>query len=106
MITLNNEKAQNIQSSVGLLLEAAKETQERLLAIEASTFGKDSPTIPGSPKAPTNLPDYVTNLPTILGLNRLIRALCAEVFQDADPEKLITGDARTGGLRVSKCFNP
>ena len=52
MITLNNKKAQNIQSSVGLLLEAAKETQERLLAIEASTFGKDSPTIPGSPEAP------------------------------------------------------
>ena len=94
MITLNNKKAQNIQSSVGLLLEAAKETQERLLAIEASTFGKDSPTIPGSPEAPTNLPNYVTNLPTILGLNRLIRALCAEVFQDADPEKLITGDAQ------------
>lgn len=93
MITLNNKKAQNIQSSVGLLLEAAKETQERLLAIEASTFGKDSPTIPGSPEAPTNLPNYVTNLPTILGLNRLIRALCAEVFQDADPDKLITGDA-------------
>ena len=94
MITLNNKKAQNIQSSVGLLLEAAKETQERLLAIEASTFGKDSPTIPGSPEAPANLPNYVTNLPTILGLNRLIRALCAEVFQDADPDKLITGDAQ------------
>lgn len=93
MITLNNKKAQNIQSSVGLLLEAAKETQERLLAVEASTFGKDSPTIPGSPEAPTDLPDYVTNLPTILGLNRLIKALCAEVFQDADPVKLASGEA-------------
>ena len=93
MLTLNNEKAQNIQSSVGLLLEAAKETQERLLAVEASTFGKDSPTIPGTHESPDGLPEYVTNLPTILGLNRLIKALCAEVFQDADPVKLAEGDA-------------
>ena len=90
-LTTNNNKSQNVLSSIGLLLEAAKETQQRLLAVEASAFGYDSPTIPGSHKTPENLPDYVTNLPTILGLNRLIKAVCAEVFQDADPIELAKG---------------
>ena len=91
-VTNNNDKAMNMLSTVGLLLEAAKETQERLLAVEASTFGKDSQTIPGTHTAPT-VPSYATNLPTILGLNRLIKALCAEVFQNADPDKIESGEA-------------
>ena len=65
-------------------MKAAKETQERLLNLEVSTYGKDSPTLPG---ADTLNENFKANdqKSTIAGLNRLVRALCREVFQDADP---------------------
>lgn len=118
-LTTKNDKAQNILSSVGLLLEAAKETQERLLAVETSTFGKDSPTLPGSEKKSNynnnkdSIPEWANQLPTILGLNRLVKALCAEVFQVPDPINLIrSGEFSETSLAdysrlddIDKCIN-
>ena len=87
MVTDNNEEGMRISSAVGILLKAAKETQERLLNLEISTYGKDSPTLPGEDK--TN-DDFKANdqHATIAGLNRLVKALCREVFQDADPTSI------------------
>lgn len=86
-ITDNAESAQNIISSVGLLFQAAKETQERLLKVEASTFGADAPTIPGHP-AKIYFPETpdVTPEATHLGLNRLIRAMAIELYGTANPD--------------------
>lgn len=106
MLTNNNENAQNIISSIGLLFQSAKETQDRLLALEASTFGVDSPTIPGNQELPDGWKDNdiisknydkenneviknkINQIPTVYGLNRLIRALCGEIFGDFNPKAL------------------
>ena len=92
-ITDNAESAQNINSTVGLLLKAAKETQERLLKVEASTFGADAPTIPGQTKnfVFPETPD-VTPEATHLGLNRLIRAMAIELYGTANPDDKKLGD--------------
>lgn len=83
LVTDNNEAGMNTSTVVGMLLKAAKETQERLLNLEVSTFGKDSPTLPGSDKVNSNYSQDQKS--TIAGLNRLVKALCQEVFQDSDP---------------------
>lgn len=46
-LTDNNDKSVNVVSSIGILMKAAQETQERLLNLEVSSYGKDSPTLPG-----------------------------------------------------------
>lgn len=86
-VTDNAEGSQNVISSIGLLLKAAKETQERLLKVEASTFGADAPTIPGQTKKFLfpETPD-VTPEATHLGLNRLIRAMAIELYGTANPD--------------------
>lgn len=93
-ITNTDENGENIVSSVGFLFAAAKETQERLLQLEASTFGFDAKTIPGNQTARhlnviennSIIPaDVLCNDPTSLGLNRLIRALCDEVYHTSNP---------------------
>lgn len=86
-ITDNKNAAQNIISSVGILLKAAKETQERLLNLEISTYGNDSPTLPGSDNLNANVSNLSQNS-TIAGLNRLVRALCREVFQKENPSHI------------------
>lgn len=88
-VTDDNDKAQNILSTVGILLKAAQETQARLLSLETSTFGDDTPTQPGY----ENVENYNAQSETLaenqnntmLGLNRLVKMLCKEVFQDANP---------------------
>ncbi|WP_288940110.1 hypothetical protein, partial [uncultured Streptococcus sp.] len=77
---------QDVLSTIGLLLSAAKETQERLLRVEASTFGRDYETIPGNhePYKLTDMPGVVPD-PTNYGLNRLIRAICQELYYDSNP---------------------
>lgn len=85
LLTDKRDSTVNINTTVGVLLAAAKETQERLLAIESSTFGDDYSHIPGSHTPHTGLPNGVSQTPTILGLNRLVRALCQEIFYTADP---------------------
>ena len=92
-ITDTAENTQNIISSVGLLLRAAKETQERLLKIEASTFGSDASTIPGArEKIVLDSFPEVTPEATHLGLNRLIRAMSLELYGTADPLNDLNGD--------------
>lgn len=91
MLTNDDEKAQNILSSIGLLAEAAKETQERLLKVETSTYGLDAPTLPGhvtNYNLDSTTKDYVEGLnqePLTYGLTRIVKALCREIFQNINP---------------------
>ena len=84
LLTDDKEASLNTNNAIGILLKAAKETQERLLNLEVSTYGKDSPTLPGADEKNVNFKTDEQKS-TIAGLNRLVRALCREVFQDADP---------------------
>lgn len=84
ILTDDKEVSLNTNNAIGILLKAAKETQERLLNLEVSTYGKDSPTLPGADEKNENFKAN-DQKSTIAGLNRLVRALCREVFQDADP---------------------
>lgn len=87
LLTDDKEASLNTNNAIGILLKAAKETQERLLNLEVSTYGKDSPTLPG---ADTLNENFTANdqKSTVAGLNRLVKALCREVFQDADPSNI------------------
>lgn len=87
LLTDDKEASLNTNNAIGILLKAAKETQERLLNLEVSTYGKDSPTLPGADEKNEN---FTTNdqKSTVAGLNRLVKALCREVFQDADPSNI------------------
>ena len=84
ILTDDKEASLNTNNAIGILLKAAKETQERLLNLEVSTYGKDSPTLPGADEKNENFKAN-DQKSTVAGLNRLVRALCREVFQDADP---------------------
>lgn len=104
-ITDNAETAQNVISSIGLLFKAAKETQERLLKIEASTFGADAPTIPGRnaedkitfPQTPDVTPEA-----THLGLNRLIRAMSMELYGTANPaDSILSKDFESNNTQTT-----
>lgn len=87
LLTDDKEASLNTNNAIGILLKAAKETQERLLNLEVSTYGKDSPTLPGADEENKNF--KVNNQKsTVAGLNRLVKALCREVFQDADPSNI------------------
>lgn len=98
LITNKKELAQELRSTVSILLKAAKETQERLLNVETSVFGFDSPTLPGDDETrKTELESLITdetlrskinNSPLLLGLNRLIRAICLELYDTTDLEKI------------------
>jgi len=87
LVTDNPEQGMRESTVIGILLKAAKETQERLLNLEVSTYGKDSPTLPGDDE---KNPNFTANdqKSTIAGLNRLVKALCREVFQNADPTNI------------------
>ena len=87
LLTDDKEVSLNTNNAIGILLKAAKETQERLLNLEVSTYGKDSPTLPGADEENKNFKAN-DQKSTIAGLNRLVRALCREVFQDADPSNI------------------
>lgn len=94
---------QNIISSIGLLMQAAKEVQKRLLDIEVSIYGMDAPTLPGASDrdlkndtyiAP-KLQDYIDQTPLLLGLNRVIKALSLEVFNTANLDKIVSEEITT-----------
>ena len=87
LLTDDKEVSLNTNNAIGILLKAAKETQERLLNLEVSTYGKDSPTLPGADEKNENFKAN-DQKSTVAGLNRLVRALCREVFQDADPSNI------------------
>lgn len=85
--TLTDNYGHNTTNTIGLLLAAAQETQERLLKTEASIFGADYENIPGDKKPLINLDiKGVTQEPTTYGLNRLVRAICAELYNSTNPE--------------------
>lgn len=86
LVTDNTESGMNTNNVVGMLLKAAKETQERLLNLEVAAYGKDAPTLPGSDTVNTKYSENQKS--TVAGLNRLVKALCREVFQDADPTSI------------------
>ena len=86
--TLTDNYGHNTTNTIGLLLAAAQETQERLLKTEASIFGADYENIPGDKKPKININiKGVTQEPTTYGLNRLVRAICAELYNSTNPEK-------------------
>lgn len=87
LLTDDKEVSLNTNNAIGILLKAAKETQERLLNLEVSTYGKDSPTLPGADEKNEHFKAN-DQKSTIAGLNRLVKALCREVFQDADPSNI------------------
>ena len=97
LMTGKKELNQEIRNTVGILLKAAKETQERLLDIETSIFGWDSKTLPGTQKGRTefidahiakDLQDQLNSSPLLLGLNRLMRAVTLELFDTTDFDKI------------------
>lgn len=97
LMTSKKELAQEIRNTVGILLIAAKETQERLLDVETSIYGFDAPTLPGGDEArktfidnqvDSRLQSALNNSPLLLGLNRLIRAICLEIYDTTDLEKI------------------
>lgn len=97
LITNKDELGQQVRATVGLLLKAAQETQSRLLNIESSVFGKDSPTFPGNKeerdgiinnRIATELQEDLNNLPLFFGLNRLMRVICLELFDTTDLEEI------------------
>lgn len=101
----SSSNGQDVLSTIGLLLNAAKETQERLLRVEASTFGRDYETIPGNhePYVLTGMPGVVPD-PTNYGLNRLIRAICQELYYDSNPfdSALVNGNTEVNTSSFSR----
>lgn len=116
LVTNKKELAQEIRSTVGLLIQAAQETQERLLNVETAVYGFDVDTIPGDDAARSNfvnslidtkLQEAINNTPLLLGLNRLMRAVCLELFDTTDLEKIdsevksVLGDSDNLGTTVT-----
>lgn len=97
LTTSKKELAQEIRNTVGILLKAAKETQERLLDVETAVYGFDAKTVPGSDAAhesfinnhiAKDLQEQLNNSPLLLGLNRLMRAISLEIFDTTDLEAI------------------
>ena len=97
LTTNKKELGQELRATVGILLKAASETQERLLNVEASVYGKDASTIPGDRegrhdevlgKIDESLQESLTNIPLYFGLNRLMRTICLELFDTTDLEQI------------------
>lgn len=116
LVTNKKELAQEIRSTVGLLIQAAQETQERLLNVETAVYGFDVDTIPGDDAARSNfvislidnkLQEAINNTPLLLGLNRLMRAVCLELFDTTDLEKIdsevksVLGDSDNLGTTIT-----
>lgn len=93
-------KSVRVDDMVGFLLAAAGETQKRLAKLERSTYGRD---VMDETKIDfINMPE-VNSEHTYYGLNRLVRAICLELFGKAnpDPEKLVADkDTRTSLSRM------
>lgn len=97
LTTSKKELAQEIRNTVGILLKAAKETQDRLLDVETAVYGFDAKTLPGSDDAKKafidehideKLQEQLNSSPLLLGLNRLMRALLLEIFDTTDLEDI------------------
>ena len=97
LMTSKQELAQEIRNTVGILLKAAKETQVRLLDVETAIYGWDAETIPGTDESrktfiekhiDQKLKDQINSSALLLGLNRLMRVICLELFDTTDLERI------------------
>ena len=110
LMTSKQELQHEIRNTVGILLKAAKETQERLIDVETAVYGFDAETIPGSDASrkafvdghiATELQTVLNSSPLLLGLNRLMRAVCLELYNTTDLESIdaeirsVVGDSDT-----------
>lgn len=91
MILQSTGSHQDILSTVNIMLKGMQEAQERLLQLETSVYGWDSPTIPGNEKE-LNKNKYLPfsgQTPTVQGLNRLVRHMHKFIFDvEEDVEQL------------------
>lgn len=96
LMTSKQELSHDIKNTVGILLKAAQETQDRLLDVETAVYGWDASPISGQNPVTQNIDSRLqaalNNSPLFLGLNRLMRALCLEVYDTTDLETI---DAET-----------
>lgn len=99
LMTSKQELSHDIKNTVGILLKAAQETQDRLLDVETAVYGWDASPIanetgqnPVTQYIDKDLQAALNNSPLFLGLNRLMRALCLEVYDTTDLETI---DAET-----------
>lgn len=110
LMTSKQELQHEIRNTVGILLKAAKETQERLIDVETAVYGFDAETIPGSDASrkafvdghiSEDLQTVLNSSPLLLGLNRLMRAVCLELYNTTDLESIdaeirsVVGDSDT-----------
>lgn len=75
----------NINSSVGLIMAALSEASKRLLRVESSIEGTDALYRPGEKEEHSGLAAGINQNPLDLGLNRVVRALAKEIFNDYNP---------------------
>lgn len=90
-------KSVRVDDMVGFLLAAAGETQKRLAKLERSTYGRDVMESEKETIEFTNMPD-VNSKHTHYGLNRLVRAICLELFGKANPDVLEADEATLTSL--------
>ena len=97
LMTGKKELNHEIRNTVGILLKAAQETQDRLLDVETAIYGYDAATLPGSDEAKQKfvedhiderLQSILDSSPLLLGLNRLMRAICLELYDTTDLEHI------------------
>lgn len=94
-IIAESGKSVRADDMVGFLLAAAGETQKRLAKLERSTYGRD---VMEKEKINFENLDGVTPDHTYYGLNRLVRAICLELFGKADPNELTADEATLTSL--------
>lgn len=78
-------KTVNANNSIGLLMAAISEASNRLLRVESSVEGVDADYRPGTKEEIKGLAAGINKNPLKLGLNRVVRALAKEIFDDANP---------------------
>lgn len=97
LTTSKKELNFEIRNTVGILLKAAKEAQERLLNVETAVYGWDASTVPGDHESKKQyveshiderLREQLNNSPFLLGLNRLMRIITLELFDTTDLEDI------------------
>lgn len=87
LLTDNNESGIDNTNTIGIILKALKETQQRLIDLEAATYGLTSNKIT-SGNSNTSKIDKGTGISSNsldFGLNRIVRALAFEIFGNSNP---------------------
>lgn len=90
LLTDTNEKGVDNTNAMGIVFKALKETQQRLLDLEAATFGITSSKLSLSNHDDSNIDrddTHVNSNSIQFGLNRMVRALAFEIFGTANPSE-------------------